>query len=932
VVGITQLRGRDGPLDTVLARLAQLRSGTGSVVVIEGGAGFGKTRLLMEAFAAASELGIRCGHGMADPLDRVVELAPLLEALFDGDPPLFDRDRLSDQHAAPEQRFWLLREMEALLQRAAMEEPVLLCLDDLHWADNGTAAALRSLPKRLAGVPIAWMLSTRPGQGSPQVAAVLADLVEDGATKIVLDVLSPDAVEQVVTDLLAAAPDADLLRVAERTRGNPFLLVELVRGLAEEHIVVIEAGRARLTDDRMPTRTGGDMRKRLGRLSADAERVAVAASSLGRRFLVADLAAMSELSVATLPPVVRELIEAGILAESGDRLAFEHDIIRDAVRTSVPAAIRREIDRRAADVLLGRGALPVEVATQLARSAEPGDDVAIATLAAAAEQLGTTDPAASADLVEHALRLSADDDPRRGPLVARRAISLFAAGLGAEAKQFADTSLRAALPSEQEAQVRLSIATMFVLPPDVRIENARAALALSGLSDDLRAWLEAVVLHNLVVGGYIDAATAAAPGIGAAVEGSSSREARYALDLALGGLAYQQHRFDDALAHLDASARRGTTEDVRARLAEYFRLWPLAALDRFDEATAVTDAGIASAQRDRQNWALRIFETWRGLQALQAGRLPDAAAALEGRFELRDAPQIGGIIDAAGVGALGRLKVHLGDERGARVVADICRVMLDATAPNLRRQAAWFLASYAMAQGDVVEAHRMVCALGDRERLNLLPLFPHDVAYDAELTRIALARSDDELVDVVVARTERRAEANPNVRSIQAAAAHVRGLVKHSASELAAAVELFAQVGRPLAQISALDDLGTQRLRDGSPDAAIDAFDQSLILALDIGAGWDAARARSRLRELGVRRRVVGLDTPRTGWTALTPAETVVVELVTEGRTNREIAEQLFVSPHTVSAHLRHVFEKLGLKSRVELTRVAAERNTDRTF
>jgi DNA-binding CsgD family transcriptional regulator len=58
----------------------------------------------------------------------------------------------------------------------------------------------------------------------------------------------------------------------------------------------------------------------------------------------------------------------------------------------------------------------------------------------------------------------------------------------------------------------------------------------------------------------------------------------------------------------------------------------------------------------------------------------------------------------------------------------------------------------------------------------------------------------------------------------------------------------------------------------------------------------------------------------------------VVVELVTEGRTNREIAEQLFLSPHTVSAHLRHVFEKLGLKSRVELTRVAAERNTHRTF
>jgi len=155
MVGITQLRGRDGQFDTVLARLARLRSGIGSVVVIEGGPGLGKTRQLKEAFAAAIDLGIRGGRSMADPLDRVVELAPLVEALFQNDPPLFERRLLSDQHAAPEQRFWLLHDIEALLERAAMDEPLLVCLDDLHWADNGTAAALRSLPKRLAGLPIA---------------------------------------------------------------------------------------------------------------------------------------------------------------------------------------------------------------------------------------------------------------------------------------------------------------------------------------------------------------------------------------------------------------------------------------------------------------------------------------------------------------------------------------------------------------------------------------------------------------------------------------------------------------------------------------------------------------------------------------------------------------------------------------------------------
>jgi DNA-binding CsgD family transcriptional regulator len=932
MVGTTPLRGRDRQFDTVLGRLARLRSGIGSVVVIEGGPGFGKTRLLRESFAAAIDLGIRGGHGMADPVDRIVELAPLLEALFQNDPPLFDRRLLSDQHAAPEQRFWLLQDIEALLERAAMDEPLMLCLDDLHWADNGTAAALRLLPRRLAGLPIAWFLSARPGQGSPQMDTALAELVADGATEIVLDALSGEAIEQVVTDLLAAAPDEALLRAAERTRGNPFLLVELVRGLAEERIVAVVSGRATLTEDRMPTRTSGDMRKRLARLSANAERVAVAGSSLGRRFSVADLATLSDLSVGDLSSVVRELVDAGIMAEADDRLAFEHDLVRDAVRTSVPAAVRRELDRRGADVLLARGALPVEVATQLARSAEPGDEVAIATLAAAAEQLGTTDPAASADLAERALQLTAADDPRLGPLVARRAISLFAAGLGEEAKQFADTSLRDALPAHQEAQVRLSIASMFVISPDVRADNARAALALPELPNDLRAWLEALVLHNLVVAGRTELAADAAPSIRAAVEDSTSREARFAVDLAQAGLAYQQYRFGDALAHLDSATRLGTSEDVRTRLAHYFRCWPLAGLDRVDEATAVADAGIAGAQRDRQNWALRIFETWRGLQALQAGRLPDAAVALEGRFEPSDAPLIVGSIDAAGVGALGRFKIHLGDDRGTRVVAEMCRTMLAATAPSVRQHAAWFLASHAMAQGDVADAHRMLCALGERERLDLFPLFPHDIALDAEMARIALVAEDDELVSAVVGGAERRSELNPGVRSIQAAAAHVRGLVKQSGADLADAVELFAAAGRPLAQVSALDDLGNQRLRDGSPDAAVEAFDRSLVLALDIGAGWDAARARSRLRDLGVRRRVVGIDTPRTGWAALTPAETAVVELVTEGRTNREIAEQLFISPHTVSAHLRHVFEKMGVRSRVELTRAAAERNTHRTI
>ena len=176
---------------------------------------------------------------------------------------------------------------------------------------------------------------------------------------------------------------------------------------------------------------------------------------------------------------------------------------------------------------------------------------------------------------------------------------------------------------------------------------------------------------------------------------------------------------------------------------------------------------------------MHIFETSRGLQELQAGRLPEAAAALEGRFSVDEADRVLGVIDAANVAALGRIRIHTGDQRAADDVARICEVVLETSAPSGRRHAAWFLARHAMA----------------------------------------------------------------------------------------------------------------------------------------------------RLRRLGVRRRVQPPQAPSTGWAALTRAELEVARLVAQGKTNREIADHLFVSPHTVNTHLRHIFAKMGVKSRVQLASVASERS-----
>jgi DNA-binding CsgD family transcriptional regulator len=894
-------------------------------VTIAGEPGLGKTRLVEEAARMARRIGVRFAYAAADPSQSVVPFSSLMTALFEGSDALVDRSALKQFRAQPE-RHWLIQELGMLLEEAALSLPLCVCLDDLQWADGATLAALRVLPTRLAPMPIVWVGAWRPGQASAELRAALAELDDRGADRIELRPLDDVAVTQIVMDIVGAEPTPELLEVTESARGVPFFLEELLFGLLEEGLIRVENGEARLVEARLPARFRESMLERLGRLSDSARRTALVASALGREFGFEDLALMRDVSPGGLLDPVEELTRANILIETPAGLAFRHDITRQAVQDSLPASARRALERQAVAVLLSGGALPIEVAAQLAASAEPGDEAAADTLRQAAQTLASSDPGVAADLSQRALEVTAEDGPGRAALIAETALLLHAAGRAEEGRAFVDVALRSTFTAEDEAEVRLSIAGMLDLSPDLRAEASRLALALPDVPLRLRAQHLARRVHNLVSAGRDDDARIVLSEAGTVVDRAGDANASFALELAKGAIAYNAGEFESALSQIQAAGRLGKSTDEVARrfLADEWTAEVLLVVDRMEEALQLSNQLRRAAERGHQAWEIRTIEAFQSRLSLTVGRLADPSAILEDRFGVEGAESTG-LQGAAALVALGRTALHMGNERETRRATHVASRLLSYEVPGVRRHALWLLAVVAMASGDVGAAWAHLCGMGEAERLSLLPLSPVDVTDEVHLARIALAAGDDELAAAARASADRRASLNPGVASIAGTAAHVRGLIDGDLAELGAAIKHFQRGARPIALASSLEDGGVALLARGNGDEAVASLGRALELYAETRASRDETRVRGRLRELGVRRRLVSPKRPETGWAGLTHSELKVVRLVAEGMTNRQVARQLYVSPHTVNAHLRHAFSKLDINSRVELAHLAIE-------
>ncbi len=451
------LRGRTQEMASITAALQSARGGHGCVVVVEGPPGIGKSRLLAEAAAHARRSGVAVAAAQADELDQLTPFAPLLLALQGMQPPVFGDSQLRALPSMADRRLWVADEVTGLLEAYASNRTVLVIMDDLQWCDPASLFALRVLPERLAGSPVAWLLA-HPGEPVPPLAAaLLSSLLAQGAMRLWLGPLPAEALGELAADLLQARPGEDLLQLVTQSQGSPFLAAELIRGLQVSGGIEVRGGVARLTSTQLPPQFRQAIRGRLARLTRPARQLLAAGCVLGRVFSLADAAAVLGLPAGPLLAAVQEVIDSDVLTGEAAMLAFRHDLLRQAVYADTAEPVRQLLHRRAAARLTARGA-QVAAAAHLLASAGPDEPDVARMLTEAADRMVAAAPTVAARLMTRALELTPTGSPGRRAVAARAVTHLRLAGQLADVERLAGELLAAGEPEpDVEAEARLAL-------------------------------------------------------------------------------------------------------------------------------------------------------------------------------------------------------------------------------------------------------------------------------------------------------------------------------------------------------------------------------------------------------------------------------------------------------------------------------------------
>jgi DNA-binding CsgD family transcriptional regulator len=928
---VQALLERDAEVAALAARLDGARTGGGALVVVEGPAGIGKTSLLAAAARAARERDMTVLHARGAPLEQTFSFgiarqllepvratcrppewaeltagaaalaARALEAAAD------DGGRGDDAaHATVHGLFWLVANLAA-------RRPALVVVDDAHWADPPSLRWLAHLTLRLEGLPLLLAVAVRAGEPSSD-RRLLDDLLA-AATEPPLrprPLGRPAAATVVRAHFAGPVEDGFCDACHAATGGNPFLLGALIASLRAEGVAPRREA-APTIESFGPEAVARALARQLERLPAGAVELARAAALLADAAPLRRAAALAGLEPLRANRVADALRAAGVLAPT-TRLEFVHPVVRAAIYASLGPGERGLWHERAARLLRAEGAEPERVATHLLRTEPIGAADTLTVLRAAAQDASARGaPETAAVYLRRALDEGHDPDSRPGVLLE------LGLALAAHAQPGAAELLREAaeVATEPAARAAAGLRGARALGMAGRFAEARtvcrAALSQSaGMPPEAVARLEA----ELIPLARLTAAT---------VEEARERLHRPTIEppplelwrvhTALGD-TFAGRPARDVLALLRPVLTAGALAAEPDSMLLDETVLVLLCNDELDTARALCDE-IAATARPRGWLTTLVHASFLGsMVALRSGAAREAeadarfafdsmiaanvppAALMWGLFPLADAHVERDASDAAedALTAAG-LAEPLPGELGAPLT-------LEARARLRCAQG-----RYASARDDLLEAARRWEALGIRH--------PGIAAWRADaataLAAVGETTESERLAREHLALAER--VGTPGALGAALRAVAVTAPRAQAITLLERAVEILAPSPMRLEHTRALCDLGAALRRAGHRREARDPLRHALDLAERDGLACLARRAREELTAAGARPRRAALSGPG----ALTAAEHRVAALAASGHTNREIAQQLFVTQRTVETHLSHAFQKLDIHSRDRL-------------
>ena len=953
--------GRDSELKELEAALDALAQEGSVCVALEGEPGIGKTRLLVELTQLAEERGQLVLTGSATEFEHDLPFSVWVDALdayvasqelglheeWDADAvaelaeviPSVRRSGGGARSSVADERYRAHRAVRRLLELLAVDRPLVLVLDDLHWSDGASIELLGALLRRGPDAPVLFALAFRRGQGPARLSAALAT---SSTRRIAVEQLD----EAQATELLADLDPQAAAAIYRRGGGNPFYLEQLARAGVGETFAATSSGNGTGADGSdIPAAVAASLAEELASLSA-LERVLLEAAAVAGEPFEPDLAAViAELPTSEGLAALDALLELDLLRPTAvpRRFVFRHPLVRRAVYEGARGGWRLAAHARAASELAARGAAAGERAHHVEQSAAQGDEEAIALLFEAGVAAAPRAPAVAVRWFAATLRLLRSSDERQVDVRVALASALRAVG---ELEQCRTALLEAIdlLPrGAGERRVDLTALCAAVEHWLGRHEDAhrRLARAWDDLPDRTTAAAGALQIELAVDGLYeLDFEQTSEMGRGALATaravGDRALVAAAASALCLGetvagriGVA-REHR-EEAKREVDLLPDAELAPRVEAL---YYLGWAETYLELYDDAVSHFERGTEIARATGDGRLLVPMMLGKNFALEMQGRLAEAIECCETALEAARLSSSPHELYRAQF-ERGWTLYYSGDLDGAMAAfEESLRVdprLAGGTIPNAGGGPGWGLGLVWFDAGEVERGRKILLELNADDVVRTMPV---ERCFDWEsLTLVELAAGNADAADAY-ARCAEEDAARLGLQLPAALAGRARAAVLLAAGEALEAARIAARSADAAAAVGAMLHAAFSHSLQGRALAAAGERTEAIAMLRQAERELDACgsvrardETRRELRRLGARAEPRGPSTSgESGVASLTKRELEIATLVTDRKTNREIAVSLFLSEKTIESHMRSIFNKLGVSSRVEVAR-AVERD-----